>query len=87
MTFSDWIGSIGVAILLIAFVLILTNKISKSGMTYLFMNFIGSLLAGIASYLIHYIPFIILEAAWMLASLFGIWKTYNLEKRRKLISD
>lgn len=87
MTFSDWIGSIGVAILLIAFVLILSNKISKSGMTYLFMNFIGSLLAAIASYLIHYIPFIILEAAWMLASLFGIWQNYNLKKRRKLFSD
>lgn len=87
MNFSDWIGSFGVAILLIAFILILTNKISKNGITYLMMNFIGSGLAAIASYLIHYIPFIILEASWMLASLFGIWKNYNLKKRRKLISD
>ncbi len=76
MSFSDWIGSIGVAILLFAFVLILTNKISKSGMTYLMMNFIGSGLAAIASYLIHYIPFIILEVAWMLASLFGMGQSF-----------
>ena len=54
---------------------------------YLFMNFIGSLLAAVASYLIHYIPFIILETAWMFASLFGIWQNYNLAKRRKLISN
>lgn len=67
MNFSDWIGSIGVAILLLAFVLNLTNKISKSGIAYLLMNFIGSGLAAFASYLIHHIPFIILEIAWMMA--------------------
>jgi hypothetical protein len=77
MNFSDCIGSIGVAILLLAFVLILTNKISKEGITYLLMNFIGSGLAAIASYLIHYTPFIILEMAWMLVSLFGIGKLYK----------
>ena len=77
MNLNDWIGSIGVAILLIAFVLILLNKISKSGMVYLLMNFIGSGLAGIASYLIHYTPFIILELAWMLASLIGMLQYYR----------
>lgn len=83
MIFSDWIGSIGVAILLIAFVLILINKISKDGLAYLIMNFVGSCLAGIASYLIHYTPFIILELAWMFASLFGIWKFYKEKITKK----
>ncbi|MEP6927172.1 MAG: hypothetical protein ABI834_06020 [Ginsengibacter sp.] len=77
MNFGDWIGSIGVAILLIAFLLILINKISKDGIGYLLMNFVGSGLAAVASYLIHYLPFIILEIAWMLASLFGLWKLYK----------
>lgn len=77
MIFSDWTGSIGVSLLLLAFVLILTNQISKNGMIYLLMNFAGSGLATVASYLIHYPPFIILESAWMLASLFGIWKLYK----------
>lgn len=76
MSLSDWAGSIGVAILLLAFILMLLNKISKDGIVYLIMNFVGSVLAAIASYLIHYTPFIILEMAWMLASLFGIWKLY-----------
>ncbi len=84
MNLSDWIGSIAVAILLIAFVLILSNKISKNGMAYLAMNFIGSGLATVASYLIHYTPFIILEAAWMIASLFGMWQNYKLKKERAL---
>ena len=74
MSLSDWIGSIGVTILLLAFVLVLAKKISTSGLTYLLMNAVGSGLAAFASYLIHYTPFIILELSWMLASGFGIWK-------------
>ena len=84
MNLNDWIGSIGVAILLIAFVLILLNKISKSGMVYLLMNFIGSGLAGVASYLIHYTPFIILELAWMLASLIGMLQYYRGKRQTTL---
>jgi len=80
MNVSDWVGSIGVTILLLAFVLILINKISKEGTTYLLMNVFGSGLACFASYLIHYTPFIILELAWMLASLFGLWK--NIKAKR-----
>ena len=63
MNFNDWIGSVGVALLLMAFVLNLSGKISKKGMFYLVMNFVGSGLATIASYLIHYTPFVILEFA------------------------
>jgi hypothetical protein len=84
MNLNDWIGSIGVAILLIAFVLILLNKISKNGMVYLLMNFIGSGLAGVASYLIHYTPFIILELAWMLASLIGMLQYYRGKRQTTL---
>ena len=80
MNFSDWIGSIGVAILLLAFVLNLANKISKAGLVYLLLNFIGSALAAIASFLIHYIPFIILEIAWTIASIFGLWTLYKKNK-------
>lgn len=81
MDFSDWIGSIGVAILLIAFLLILLNKISKSGMAYLLMNFAGSGLAALASYMIHYTPFIVLELAWMFASIFGILQNRINQKK------
>ncbi len=77
MRISDLVGSIGVAILLIAFILILTNKISKKGLLYLLMNLIGSGLAAFAPFLIHYTPFIVLEISWMVASLFGLWKYYK----------
>jgi hypothetical protein len=69
MTLADWIGSIGVSILLIAFLLNLLKKITQDSVVYILMNLIGALLAGLASVMINYTPFIILEAAWVLVSL------------------
>ena len=77
ISFSDIIGRIGVFILLLAFVLNLLNKISGDNSLYIVMNIIGAALACLASYLIKYIPFIILEAVWTLVSLFALLKFYK----------
>ena len=75
--FSDIIGSVGVSVLLLAFVLNLLNKISRENIIYILMNCIGGALACFASYLIQYIPFIILEAVWTLVSLAALLKFYK----------
>jgi len=80
MTQTDLIGFIGVAILLIAYFLNLINKVKKDGFTYLVMNFIGAGASCIASILLHYLPFIILEASWTLVSAIGLLICF---KRRK----
>jgi len=69
---NDYIGFAGVFILLIAFLLNLTGKISKDGLPYIVMNVFGAGLACLASWLIHYIPFVILEGTWTLVSLFAL---------------
>jgi hypothetical protein len=66
---ADWIGSAGVFILLVAFLLNLLNKISQNGYAYVTMNLVGAALAGLASVMIHYTPFVILEAVWVMVSL------------------
>lgn len=71
---SDWIGSVGVAILLCAFLLNLLNKISKDGLPYIILNIIGAALACTASWMIHYMPFVILEGCWTLVSLIALFK-------------
>lgn len=58
------IGSIGVAILLVAFFLNLINKLSESSPTYLWANIIGSGMAMYYAWSGDIIPFVILEAAW-----------------------
>jgi uncharacterized membrane protein YcaP (DUF421 family) len=72
MNISDWIGFTGVTILLLAFFLNLTGKISQNELPYIIMNIIGAAVAGLASYLINYIPFVILEGTWTLVSFWGL---------------
>ena len=80
MTQTDIIGFIGVAILLIAYFLNLNNKIEKDSLVYLQMNFIGAGLACLASVLMNYWPFIILEGCWTIVSAFGIFKYFKQNK-------
>ncbi|WP_310558797.1 CBU_0592 family membrane protein [Flavobacterium sp.] len=74
MTNTDIIGFIGVAILLIAYFLNLNNKLEKDSLVYLQMNFFGAGLACLASVLMKYLPFIILEGCWTIVSAFGLLK-------------
>lgn len=80
MTLVDWIGSIGVTILLVAFFLNLKGWLDKNGWPYLTMNVVGAGIACMASILLHYWPFIILEGCWTLVSGYGLWQ-YFLTKR------
>ncbi|HEU4576143.1 MAG TPA: hypothetical protein VFS36_14170 [Chitinophagaceae bacterium] len=64
MTLTDWIGFTGVTILLLAYFLNLFNKLSRNGITYSMLNFFGAALACLASVMLQYWPFIILEGAW-----------------------
>ena len=72
MNLSDWIGFTGVTILLIAFLLNLLKKISTNSLAYVLMNIVGAGLACLASVMINYVPFIILEGAWTLVSLISL---------------
>lgn len=72
MTIVDWIGALGVFILLLAYVLTVVNVITSKGLTYILLNLFGALIAGMASVLLEYWPFIILEAAWTLVSVISL---------------
>ncbi len=77
MTITDWIGSTGVTILLIAYFLNLANKIHKDGIAYICLNLFGAAIACMASIRLHYIPFIILEAAWTIVSAAALIKYWR----------
>jgi len=66
---ADWIGSTGVALLLLAFALNLTGHLRHESLTYPAMNALGAGLAAYASWLIDYMPFVVLEGTWMMVSL------------------
>ena len=48
-------------------------------MFYYVLNIIGAALACYASFLLNYWPFVILEGAWTLVSIYGLMKTMKIE--------
>ncbi len=74
MKTSDIIASVGVIILLVAFLLNLIKKIDAESKLYALMNFIGAGMCGYSSYLISFYPFVILEGIWAFVALLSLLK-------------
>ncbi|MBK5271620.1 MAG: hypothetical protein JJE22_11475 [Bacteroidia bacterium] len=79
MNYNEIIGTIGVGLILIAYYLDTTVIITKNGKLFYVMNIIGATLACYASWLIGFIPFVVLEAAWTLVSIYGLMKTLRIK--------
>ena len=72
MTFAELIGSAGVALLLLAYLLDLTNRLPNGTPISLAINSLGAGLASTSAYLIQFWPFVILEGTWALVSVVGL---------------
>ena len=72
MATSDLIATLGVSILLLAFLLQILKVISPQSLLYSSLNLVGSALAGYSSWLIGFMPFVILETVWAIVSLYGV---------------
>jgi hypothetical protein len=84
---SDLIGSIGVTFMLTGFLLNILDKLDNNNILYITLNFLGGTMACIASYMISYTPFIILEGTWSIISGWAIYdyiqKKINNDKDKK----
>ncbi len=74
MNYNDIIGTIGVGLILLAYFFNTFSLIPKEGKLFFSMNIIGAGLACYASFLINYVPFIILEGVWCIVSIAGFVK-------------
>jgi len=74
MTTIDWIGFLGVFQILLAYFLNVVGKISNKHLAFILLNLVGASMACLASILLNYWPFIILEAVWALVSLYALLK-------------
>jgi len=85
MKVSDVLASVGVIILLIAFLLNLYKKLPSESKIYSVMNFIGAGICCFSSYLIRFYPFVVLEGVWglfALVSLFNVPRGTPVEKEK-----
>jgi hypothetical protein len=74
MSVSDSLGTAGVSLLLLAFLLILSKKIQVESVSYTLLNMVGAALCGVSAYLISFYPFVVLEGVWVLVSLYALFK-------------
>jgi hypothetical protein len=75
MNTNDIIGALGVGIILLAYFLNIFSWIKKDGILFYMMNIIGASIACLTSYLINYMPFVILEGSWVIVSIVGLLKS------------
>ena len=74
MKIPDILASIGVIVLLIAFLMNLFGKLSAQSKMYCFMNFIGAAICGFSSFLIKFYPFVVLEGIWAFVAAISLLK-------------
>ena len=65
---ANWIGFAGVTLLLLAFLLNVLKLMRSDGYSYTALNFVGAALACYSSYLISFMPFVVLEGVWALVA-------------------
>jgi len=70
----DWLGFVGVFQILLAYFLNVTGKVTNNSLVFILLNLIGATMACLASILLDYLPFIILEGIWALIALYSLIK-------------
>ena len=72
MSLDQWLGTIGVALLLLAYFLNIRGIWSRDSKWYSGLNALGAGLACLASWLISYYPFVVLEGFWLVVSIWNM---------------
>ena len=79
---DQWPQLLGAALLLAGYALSQTGRIKGDSLSYLLFNAIGSLLLLIDAWRAWQLGFIILEAAWFLFSLPGLFRAVQRSAQR-----
>ncbi len=74
MDFPNIIASFGVSLLLIGFFLNVFQLLNEKSFTYILLNLLGAAISCYASWLIQFIPFVILEGIWGAVAFGGLVK-------------
>lgn len=70
----DILGTVGVALIILTYVLLQVERIRSKQLAYSLLNAVGALLILVSLYYNFNFPAFIVEFFWLLSSLFGIGK-------------
>jgi hypothetical protein len=83
----DFIGNIGVVVLMIAYLMLQLNKLRSDGLAYSVLNAAGASLI-IVSLLVNFnLSALLMEVLWVLISFVGIYRYFRLKTPRSQTLD
>ncbi len=71
----DFAGNVGVLMMVIAYLMLQLDRLSSSSFTYLILNALGAVLVMLSLMFRFNLSAFLMEAFWLLISLFGLAKT------------
>ena len=77
----DFIGNIGVFMILLAYFLLQLNRIDNHSLSFSLMNFCGAFMILVSLYFDFNLSAFVIEFFWLLISMYGIYK-YLLKQAR-----
>ena len=78
-TWYDFLGNVGVLLILLSYLLLQMKKIKSQSMYYSLMNATGALLILVSLYYNFNLSAFIMEIFWLLISLYGLWQSRSVK--------
>lgn len=83
LSLTDLIGILGVIIIIIAYMLLQLEKMDAKDLSFSVLNSLGALFIIISLYYDWNLASFLMEATWMIISLYGILKYYKMKKKEE----
>lgn len=80
----DFLGNIGVLILMIAYLMLQLNRLKASGLAYSLLNFLGATLIIISLIADFNLSAFVMEVFWVLISMVGIIRYFSVKTLNRL---
>ena len=78
-TWYDFLGNVGVLLILLSYLLLQMKKIKSQSMYYSLMNAAGALLILVSLYYNFNLSAFVMEIFWLLISLYGLWQSRSVK--------
>jgi multidrug transporter EmrE-like cation transporter len=83
----DFIGNVGVVVLMITYLMLQLNKLSSDGLAYSVLNAVGASFIVVSLLFDFNLSALLMEVFWVLISFVGIYRYFRLKSLRSETID
>jgi multisubunit Na+/H+ antiporter MnhB subunit len=83
----DFVGNIGVVVLVVTYLMLQLNKLSSDGLAYSVLNAVGAGLIVVSLLFDFNLSALVIEVFWVLISFVGIYRYFRLKALRSQTFD